>query len=49
MTLVKLTRDDVVDMLINDGMSVARAQDAADRVLAEMIKARQEAASHDKD
>ena len=46
MTLVKLTRDDVVDMLINDGMSIARAQEEADRVLADMIQARQ-GASHD--
>jgi len=43
----EITRADVVDMLIADGMSIARAQEAADRVLADMIQARQEA-SRDK-
>jgi len=39
----EITRAEVVDMLINDGMSIARAQEAADRVLADMIQARREA------
>jgi len=39
----EITRAEVVDMLINDGMSIARAQEAADRVLEDMIRARQEA------
>ena len=39
----EITRAEVVDMLIDDGMSIARAQEAADLVMADMIQARQEA------